>query len=400
MKISLRAKHAILIGSLCSISYLAVYIARNILSVVTPQMIEAGYTEAYIGSISSLYFISYAIGQLINGFIGDKIRAKWMLFMGLSGAACTNLLFSLIPPSQPVPAMIAYAMTGFALSMIYGPIMKVVSENTEPVHATRCALGFTFADFFGSPTAGILATFLAWQTVFSVGSGMLLLMAILGFLCFTAFERKKVIQYGLFPKKEKGKGSLKLLLQRHIVKFSIISVLTGIVRTSVMFWLPTYISQHLSFSPKSATSIFTVASFIISLTTFVAIFIYERLRYNMDKTILLMFSSSAFFFTLTYFVKHPAVNIVALVLAIMSSNGAATMLFSRYLPSLRDTGIVSSVTGYIDFLSYMAAALANLIFANAVAGIGWKNLILVWLGLMIVGIIIALPYDRMKKAKE
>ena len=44
--------NAIYIGTLCSISYLAVYFARNILSVVTPQMIEAGYSEAYIGKVS------------------------------------------------------------------------------------------------------------------------------------------------------------------------------------------------------------------------------------------------------------------------------------------------------------------------------------------------------------
>ena len=91
-------------------------------------------------------------------------------------------------------------------------------------------------------------------------------------------------------------------------------------------------------------------------------------------------------------------NIIFIVLAIMSSNGAATMLWSRYCPSLRDTGMVSSATGFLDFLSYMAAAAANLIFANAATAIGWSNLILVWLGLMIFGIIIALPYNKIRKS--
>ena len=68
------------------------------------------------------------------------------------------------------------------------------------------------------------------------------------------------------------------------------------------------------------------------------------------------------------------------------------MLWSRYCPSLRDTGMVSGATGFLDFVSYMSAATANLIFANAVTDIGWENLILVWIGLMIVGVIVALPY--------
>ena len=81
----------------------------------------------------------------------------------------------------------------------------------------------------------------------------------------------------------------------------------------------------------------------------------------------------------------------------MSSNGAATMLWSRYCPSLRDTGMVSSATGFLDFMSYMAAAASSTIFANAVSLIGWGNLILVWFGLMIVGVVVALPYDKILK---
>ena len=89
-----------------------------------------------------------------------------------------------------------------------------------------------------------------------------------------------------------------------------------------------------------------------------------------------------------------------LVLAVMSSNGAAAMLWSRYCPSLRDTGIVSGITGFLDFLSYMAAAVASTIFANAVSAIGWKNLILVWMGLMVLGVIIALPHGRFFKKNK
>ena len=67
-------------------------------------------------------------------------------------------------------------------------------------------------------------------------------------------------------------------------------------------------------------------------------------------------------------------------LPVSSSSGSAGR---RVIPS---SSLVSSI-------SYTAAA-ANLIFSNAVAVIGWGNLILVWLGLMGVGITIALPYKK------
>ena len=396
MKLSANAKKAVKIGALCSVSYFVVYIARNILGAVTPQMVEAGFSEAYIGRMSSLFFVAYAVGQLINGAIGDKINAKYMICTGLLGAGVMNFLFA-HASTTPLMAMIVYGLTGYFLSMIYGPMTKVVSENTEPIHATRCSLGYTFASFFGSPGAGLLAATLVWQSVFVVSSGVLTLMAVTGFVFFTVFERQGNVKYGQYKAEKKGPGNVKVLIKHRIVKFSCISILTGIVRTSVVFWLPTYIAQHLGFSAKTAVSIYTGATLVISMTSFAAVFIYERLHRNMDKTILLMFSNAAVFFTLTYLVKMPMVNMVCIVLAIMSSNGAATMLWSRYCPSLRDTGLVSSATGFLDFLSYMAAATANLIFANAATTIGWGRLILVWVGLMLVGVAIALPYETFRK---
>ena len=403
MKLSQNAKNAIKIGTLCAVAYFAVYIARNILGAVTPQMVEQGYTEDYVGTISSLYFMFYAFGQLINGMIGDKIKAKWMITIGLTGAAITNFVFSLIT-ATPTVAMIVYGLTGYFLSMIYGPMTKVVSENTEPHHATRCSLGYTFSSFFGSPAAGVLAAFMSWQTVFSVSSSALIVMALFVFAFFTKFERKGIVKYNQYKPEKKGVGNIGVLFKRDIVKFSIISILTGVVRTSVVFWIPTYFSQYLKFSAKTSAALFTAATLVISFTAFIAVFIYERLGSDIDKTVLLLFFSAVVFFALTYFVRQPVLNIIFIVLAIMSSNGSASMLWSRYCPSLRDTGMVSSATGFLDFLSYMAAALANKVFAGAATSIGWGNLILVWLGLMVFGVIIALPYKaifaKFKKLKS
>ena len=394
MKFSPSVKNAIYLGSLCSVAYFAVYIARNILSAVTPQMVADGFTEDYVGGVSALYLLFYAFGQLINGAIGDKIKAKYMLTMGLFFAGVTNLLLPVII-EKPNAAMIVYGLTGFFLSMIYGPMTKVVSENTEPIYTTRCSLGYTFSSLLGSPAAGLLAVFLTWQSVFFVSTGVLVAMAACVFTFFSVFERKGIVKYGQYKPKEKGAGNIKVLFKRQIVKFSLISILTGVVRTSVVFWLPTYIAQYLEFSSTEAASIFTGATLAISMTSFIAIFLYEKLGHDMDKTILIVFCSSVVFFTLTYFVKLPVLNIIFIVLAIMSSNAAATMLWSRYCPSLRDTGLVSSATGFLDFFSYSAAALANITFADAIHTIGWGNLILVWTGLVALGVVVALPYRRM-----
>lgn len=390
-------KNAIMLGVLCSVAYLAVYVARNVLGAVTPQMLEGGnFTTEYIGKASSLYFIMYAIGQLINGAIGDKVKARYMISFGLILAGICTVLFPIISDMKDA-ALIVYGMTGFFLSMIYAPMTKVVSENTQPIHAVRCNIGYTFASFFGSPLAGVIAATMVWQSVFTVSSIALFVMGAVCFTLFLLFEKKGIIQYKRINTREKGnENGVKVLLKRKIGRYTVVSIVTGVVRTTVIFWLPTYLAQYLGFSPENSAMIFTVATLIISASAFIAMVMYEVFKRDMERTMLLFFVLAIVFFAVVYLVKMPVLNIIFLVLAITSSNCAASVLWSMYCPSLADTGMVSTATGFLDFVSYMAASISSTLFANAVSSIGWGNLILVWVGLMVFGFAVSLPGKKQK----
>ena len=189
-KLSPSATTAILLGTICSVCYLAVYFARNILSTVTPQMIESGlFDEIRIGDLSSVFFLTYAIGQLINGLIGDKIKAKYMICLGLVLAGTCNRAFSLFSANWTA-AYIAYALTGFFLSMIYAPMSKLVTENTEPLHAVRCSIAYGFASYFGSPVAGVAAALVSWQGAFGAASGSLVAIGVIGFVLFNKADKE------------------------------------------------------------------------------------------------------------------------------------------------------------------------------------------------------------------
>lgn len=392
MKLSTKARNAVFLGSLCSVSYLAVYIARNLLGAVTPKMTADAFTLDYIGEITAVYLIAYATGQLINGAIGDRIKAKYMISAGLLMAGIANLVFVQLS-GHPYSAMIAYGWTGFSLSMIYGPMTKMVAESTDLVYATRCSLGYTFASFFGSPMAGLIATFLTWQATFNVSSIMLVVMAITAFCFFTAFEKRGIIKYqtpeqGTTRPKKDYKG----LFKRSIVKFSGISMLTGIIRTSFVGFLSTYFYAYLKYSESESASIFSIVTFIICFTAFIAIFVYEKLGRNMHVSALIFFIISAVAFLASCFAEIPVTNIAIIVIAIMASNAASTMLWSVYCPSMRDTGLVSTITGFLDFLSYSAAALASLLIPRIADVIGWRSIIFIMSSLMFIGIAICVPH--------
>lgn len=388
------AKNAFIIGATCTVAYMFIYFVRNILSVVSPEMIEKGVvSEEQIGALSSVFFITYAIGQLINGIIGDRVKAKYMMSLGLILAGITNLPFCIYNVDYAV-IYVSYALCGYFLSMIYGPMTKLVAENTEPIYASRCSVAYGFSSYLGSPLAGIVAVILAWTIVFLCGSITLIISGIACFIIFTLLEKKGVINYSISNTAKKKKGRIRVLLQKKIAKFTLVSILTGVVRTTVVFWLPTYYTQYLNFSTEASALIFTISTLITSINAFVAILVYERLKRNLDMTMILSFSLSALSFLLCIFVKQPVINIILINLAIFAANGSSTMLWSRYCPGLRSTGLVSSATGFLDFVSYMAASISSTIFANAVSVIGWNGLIIVWFILMVLGIFVAIPYDK------
>lgn len=389
---NIKVRNAIFIGLLSFFSYLACYFCRNILSVVSPDIIKStDITVELIGTLSTSNMLCYAGGQLVNGIVGDKIKAKYLVSMGLILSGVCSLF---VPFSDfPVVMIGAYSLIGFFLSMLYAPLVKLIAENTHPVYAMRCCLGLTFASLLGAPIAGVAALFFNWTNVFRLCGVILIMMGTICFFALVLFEKRGIIKYKTVHKKQKKGGSIKVLVEHSIIKFTFVSALTGIVRTSVVFWVPTYLSQYLGFSTGMAATVFTVMSFVQSASPYINnMIIYEHiLKRNMNKMVLLSFFLSTISFGMMFLIHNPFINVVFLLLALMTANGATEMIWSVYCPSLRDTGMVSSATGYLDFISYGAAGVANLVFANAVAQIGWKNLILVWAMLMFIGVVIVIP---------
>lgn len=390
------AKHALIIGFVSSLAYLAVYISRNILSALSPQLQnEKIFDEAALGTLSAVFLCAYAIGQLINGIIGDIVKSKYMISIGLFVAGIASVLLPTIYNQNTLVINIVYGVWGFALAMIYAPLMKLLAENVQQDYAIKCNLCINFASYFGAPLAGVLAISFAWKTSFNVSGLILAIMAVVVFAVLTYLEIKKVIVFKRTHQVKKSLfSSIHALIKRDIIKFTLVSIITGVIRTTVMFWLPTYLMQHLKFSEDNATTIYTVFSLLLSLASFAAIYVYKLMKNNMNNTLLVSFIAAAIFFALCIFVNNSIANTFLLLMAIISSNCAATMLWSVYCISLDDIGLVSSATGYLDFISYMSAAVASKLFANALDSIGWSGLILVWIGLMIAGVIISLPYKK------
>ena len=372
------------IGSLCIATYLASYVTRNILSVSTPEMIkEAFFTKEYTGLLSSVCFIFYAVGQLINGFIGDMVHPKYMIIMGLGVSSISTFAIPLF--DNRIIHFAAFALIGFGLSMLRGPLMKVISENTAATHARMICTLFSMAGFAGPLIASLLSIFFEWRAVFTVTGIISVFITVASVTVISLLEKRGEIKFT--PKKEKGvlNSILSVFKLEDFFFYMFISAIGEIAGSSITFWIPTYTTEHLGFSGDAASTIYSVVSLTTLFTPFITLVIYEKLIRNGVKLALVMYVLSAVIFIAVRFTAAPLVNVIMLIIAKMAAAAASSIVWSAYIPGLARSGKVSSANGVIDAAGYAMASLANVIFSGSVSRLGWGGIVNMWYIIMLIG---------------
>lgn len=371
------------IGSFCIATYLASYVTRNILSVSTPEMIkEAFFTKEYTGLLSSICFIFYAAGQLINGFIGDRVHPKYMIIMGLGISSVSTFVIPIF--DNRILHFTAFALIGFGLSMLRGPLMKVISENTAATHARMICTLFSMAGFAGPLIASILSIFFKWRAVFTATGVISVVITVLAVAAITALEKRGEIKF--VPKYDKGiAGILNVFKLEDFIFYMFISSIGEIAGSSITFWIPTYTTEHLGFSNDAASTIYSIVSFSALFTPFITLLIYEKLIRNGIKLALVMYVISAVFFIAVRFTAAPVLNVSMLIIAKMAAAAASSIVWSAYIPGLARSGKVSSANGVIDAAGYAMASLANVLFSTFVGRLGWGGIVNMWYIIMLIG---------------
>ena len=77
-------------------AYASYYLCRVNFAVAQPALFKEfpEWTNTQIGSIPSVYAAVYAVGQLVNGTLGQRYGARRMMTGALLLAAVTNVLFA------------------------------------------------------------------------------------------------------------------------------------------------------------------------------------------------------------------------------------------------------------------------------------------------------------------
>ena len=180
-------------------AYASYYLCRVNFSVAQPAILKEfpDWTYAKIGTIQSVYFVFYAVGQIINGTLGERFGARRMMTGALVIASITNLLFSFTSSYSVMLAL--WAINGYAQSAGWSLLVQTLSNwNTSKRRGTVMGListCYTVGNVMSWLLAGVLCGSIGWRAAFWVPSLILLPMAVVFYL----FVRNAPEEVGLPP---------------------------------------------------------------------------------------------------------------------------------------------------------------------------------------------------------
>ena len=91
----LTGRHARAFMLLCAMVYFTSYLTRTNYTAVILELTGAlGITKSEAGLISTIAFFTYGAGQLVSGFVGDKIYPRRLIAFGLAATSVCNFLMS------------------------------------------------------------------------------------------------------------------------------------------------------------------------------------------------------------------------------------------------------------------------------------------------------------------
>ena len=112
--------------ALCTICYFISYLTRINYGAVLLEVERAeGISKVAASMAVTGSFITYGAGQLISGWLGDRLKPEKMILAGLLTTAGMNLLVPIF--TEPGMILVFWCINGFAQAMIWPPMVRIMS---------------------------------------------------------------------------------------------------------------------------------------------------------------------------------------------------------------------------------------------------------------------------------
>lgn len=370
---------------LLAVVYMVSYMTRiNFGAVVSEMEQSTGISRSMLSMSLTGSFITYGLGQIICGILGDKISPKRMVSIGLVMTVGMNCLLPIC--QNPWQMLIVWCVNGFAQAFMWPPIVRMMTALLEPDDYKRAVTKVSWGSSVGTILIYLLSpvviTTVGWRGVFFGAAG-------LGVIMLVIWQRTaaEIQPSGEKKATKAAKGSMKILFAPVVLCAMIPIVLQGMLRDGVTTWMPSYISE--TYNLGSAISILTgVLLPVFGIICFqLATNLYRKWLKNPMLCAGVLFAAAAICALALYFLADKsAVASVVLSAGITGFiHGVNLILICMLPPYFEKYGNISTVSGVLNACTYVGSAISTYGVAVLSEQIGWTNTIFLWFVVAAVG---------------
>lgn len=378
------------------LTYLVSYVTRINYGAVIAKITKAEHIKNSLASLALTgSAVTYGSGQLISGYLGDRIQPKHLVFAGLLTTMATNLL---LPACSSVYQMtFLWCINGFAQAFMWPPLVRLMTSLFTKDGYGRACVVVSWGSSFGTVLVYLLSPvcifFGGWRLVFYVSGACAMVMALVWRFKCPLLEKEKTVMEAKTEEKKQMQGSGTLMLLLGIMAAI---VLQGMLRDGVTTWTPSMLSDvfHLSSSTAILTGVvlplFSVAAFQITSV------IYRKFVHNELKLAGLIFTVGfASAFLLAVFGNQNAVfSVAAAALLTGCMHGVNLTLICMVPQHFEGKGKVSFVSGLLNSCTYVGSAVSVYGFARFSEHFGWTGTIWLWSVISLLGTVLCLSLCR------
>ena len=383
--------------AICWITYSLLYMGRVNISVALPLLQDdMGWSAALAGLLGTAYYWVYAGGQVVNGYLGDRLSAQRFVALGIAASALLNLLFGL---TSWFPLMLfIWALNGLAQSSAWGPMVGLLSRWFPPEERGRITAIFSPCYVVGQAlawaAAGLLVAHHSWRSAFFGPSAVLLVLSLSWFLLIrdnppdapTTVHvplRQRLHLSGLT-------ASIGNILRQPSLRWALLaSAASGMIKEGMNLWGPTFLVQVKGLDITTAALSGTVIP--LAGAAGAALGGILTTRYGEGRTTAIGAGLVVIGSVLLYSLPAglPIVATFALLaLMALGAHGVNAMLVTSVPLSLSGQGNTSAAAGTFDFISYVGGGLSAIIVGMLQSTLGWPAVFAFWaLAALCVGLL-------------
>ena len=390
-------KIAYLLAAVYFTSYcMRVNLAVMLVKICSEMQVEKSALAVVITGLT----VAYGTGQVISGFLGDRIKPQHIIPAGLFLAVVCNVGIFFV---STIPAMtVIWSVNGFAHALLWPPIVRLMStylsQEDYSFAAVRVNQGSSVATISLYLFCPLLLGFTEWRTIMLLCAAWGTIMIALWFILYPRVFAKTVKQEEKTEKVSPAPEQKALPVPLYI--FGAISLimpgimLQGMLRDGVTNWMPSFLLETFGLSEENSI----VSTVILAIFTMISYSAFSALQKRFFKNEVTcasaIFAGSAIVCALLFLVNAfvPGIalvpSLILMALTVAAMHGVNLMLIAivprRFVPF----GKVSTYSGILNASTYVGAAISTYGFAALAETFDWNFTILTWVAISFVGAVV------------